>query len=106
MPISLNTIDLGMYLKTAPDNLLPNNLVFDDPFEIHRVRALTIQQLEWAAQTGHTLLPRKEIIKQIRNSFIRPLCMINSDYFELAEECFEGSIVIVEMKNGEVAYQL
>lgn len=106
MPISLNTIDLGMYLKTAPDNLLPNNLVFDDPFEIHRVRALTIQQLEWAAQTGHTLLPRKEIIKQIRNSSIRPLCMINSDYFELAEECFEGSIVIVEMKNGEVAYQL
>jgi hypothetical protein len=67
MPISLNTIDLGMYLKTAPDNLLPNNLVFDDPFEIHRVRALTIQQLEWAAQTGHTLLPRKEIIKQFQN---------------------------------------
>ena len=106
IPVALSTIDLGLYIKNNTDNLLPGCLVFDDPFEVHRVRALTLQQLEWAALAGHTLLPRKEIIKQIRNLSIKPSCSINSDYFELAEECFEGSIALVKMKNDEVAYQL
>ncbi len=106
MPVALSTIDFGLYIKNAPDKLFPNNLLFDDPFEIHRIRALTIQQLEWATLQGHTLLPRKELIKQIRALSLSPTCAVNSDYFELAEECFEGSIDLEEMKNGEAAYQL
>ncbi len=106
IPTALSTIDLGLYIKNEPENLLPDRLVFNDPFENHRIRALTIQQLEWAALAGHTLLPRKDIIKQIRNLSIRPLCPINSDYFELAEECFDDCVALVEMKNDEVAYQL
>lgn len=105
-PVALTTIDLGLYLKNPPSDILPDNLIYDDPFEINRIRALTIQQLEWAALQGHTLLPRKEIIKQIRDLSITPACAINSDYFELAEECFAGSIVLEEMKDGERAYQL
>jgi ATP-dependent exoDNAse (exonuclease V) alpha subunit len=105
-PVALSTIDLGLYLKNTSDNLLPDQLVYDDPFEIHRIRAITIQQLEYAALQGHTLLPRKEIIKQIRELSLSPTCAINSDYYELAEECFTGSIVLEEMKDGERAYQL
>lgn len=105
-PIALNTIDLGLYLKNAPQNILPEKLIFDDPFDSYRIRALTIQQLELAALRGHTLLPRKEIIKQIRELSITPTCAINSDYYELAEETFAGSIVLEEMKNNERAYQL
>ncbi len=105
-PVALSTIDLGLYLKNPPDNILPDQLVYDDPFEIHRIRAITIQQLEFAALQGHTLLPRKEIIKKIRDLSLSPACAINSDYYELAEECFSGSIVLEEMKDGERAYQL
>ncbi|GHB49109.1 ATP-dependent DNA helicase [Mongoliitalea lutea] len=105
-PVALSTIDLGLYLKNAPDNILPDQLVYDDPFDIHRIRAITIQQLEYAAIQGHTLLPRKEIIKKIRDLSLSPACGINSDYYELAEECFAGSIVLEEMKDGERAYQL
>jgi len=105
-PVALSTIDLGLYLKNPSDNLLPDQLAYDDPFEIHRIRAITIQQLEYAALQGHTLLPRKEIIKQIRELSLSPTCAINSDYYELAEECFTGSIVLEEMKDGERAYQL
>ncbi|PKN68518.1 MAG: RNA helicase [Deltaproteobacteria bacterium HGW-Deltaproteobacteria-12] len=105
-PVALSTIDLGLYIKNLPDNLLPDKVICDDPFEIHRIRALTIQQLERAVLSGHTLLPRKEIIKQIRELSIEPGCPINSDYFELAEECFKGNIVLEDMKNGERAYQL
>jgi ATP-dependent exoDNAse (exonuclease V) alpha subunit len=105
-PVALSTIDLGLYLKNAPDTLLPGQLLLNDPFDNHRIRALTIQQLEFAALLGHTLLPRKELIKKIRELSLSPLCAINSDYYELAEECFADSIVLEEMKNGERAYQL
>ena len=105
-PVALSTIDLGLYIKNPSGNILPDNLIYDDPFEIHRIRALTIYRLELAALLGHTLLPRKEIIKKIRELSLIPNCPINSDYFELAEECFKGSIVLEEMKNGERAYQL
>jgi ATP-dependent exoDNAse (exonuclease V) alpha subunit len=105
-PVALSTIDLGLYLKNPPENILPDRLVYYDPFEIHRIRAITIQQLEFAALQGHTLLPRKEIIKKIRELSLSPACAINSDYYELAEECFEGCIVLEEMKDGERAYQL
>jgi len=106
IPVALSTIDLGMYLKNPSKDLFPENFVYSDPFEMYRIRALTIQQLEWATLQGHTLLPRKEIIKQIRELSITPNCPINSDYFELAEEHFEGCIVLEEMHNGDRAYQL
>ena len=105
-PVALSTIDLGLYIKNSSDNIMPDQLVYDDPFEVHRIRAITIQQLEFAALQGHTLLPRKEIIKKIRDLSLSPACAINSYYYELAEECFEGSIVLEEMKDGERAYQL
>jgi ATP-dependent exoDNAse (exonuclease V) alpha subunit len=106
IPVALSTIDLGMYLKIPSQELFPNNFVYSDPFEMYRIRALTIQQLEWATLQGHTLLPRKEIIKQIRELSISPNCPINSDYFELAEEHFEGCIILEEMYNEDRAYQL
>src|SRR5690606_15518806 len=87
-PIALGTIDLGLYLKKGTDNLLPNGILYSDPFENNRIRALTIQQLEFASILGHTLLPRKEIIKQIRSLSTSPVCDINSDYFDLAETVF------------------
>lgn len=105
-PIALGTIDLGLYLKKQTENLLPNGILYSDPYENNRIRALTIQQLEFASIIGHTLLPRKEIIKQIRGLSISPACDINSDYFDLAETVFSGAITLQEMKNGDRAYQL
>lgn len=105
-PVALSTIDLGLYLKNAPDDLLPSDILYQDPFENNRIRALTIQQLERASLTGHTLLPRKEIINQVRDLSITPACPINSDYFELAEEAFMDAVILEEMKDGERAYQL
>lgn len=105
-PIALSTIDFGLYIKTSPNTVLPEKLIYDDPFEFNRIRALTIQQLENAAIGGHTLLPRKEIIKQIRDLSIVPACLIDRDSFEMAEEYFDDTIVLEKMKNGDTAYQL
>ena len=105
-PVALSTIDLGLYLKQKSETLLPDNLVFDDPLNTYRIRALTIQQLEYAALQGHTLLPRKQLINQIRNLSISPACPLNSDYYEIAEESFDGVLSMEEMKDGQRAYQL
>jgi len=67
---------------------------------------LTIKQLELAGLEGHTLLPRTQIIQQIRELPIKPKCEVNSDHFEIAEEVFPGGIEKAEMKDGKPAYQL
>jgi len=106
-PISLDIIDMGMYLKNAGNNLLPSGLNYqDDPYSNHRIRALTIQQLEVSSNLGHTLLPRSEIINKIRESPLQQKCNLNEDYFMLAESDFNNAIVQEKMDNGEVAYQL
>lgn len=105
-PVTLNTIDLGLFIKNAPKDILPADTVFTDPLSSNRIRAITIQQLEFAALLGHTLLPRKELVKQIRELSLAPKCEINSDYYEIAEETFKNAIEQAEMKNGDAAYQL
>lgn len=105
-PIALETIDLGLFIKDAPSNLLPSGIVLADPLDLRRIRAITIKLLELATLTGHTLLPRKILINEIRELSIKPPCPINKDYFEMAEEIFNGVITLEEMKNGERAYQL
>jgi ATP-dependent exoDNAse (exonuclease V) alpha subunit len=105
-PLALSTIDLGLYIKNPPEDVFPDGLVFDDPLDSYRIRALTIQQLERAALVGHTLLPRKQIINQIRDLSITPSCAVNSDYFDLAEDEFADAIQLEEMLNGDRAYQL
>lgn len=105
-PIALDTIDLGLYVKNPPDDLLPSNAIYTDPLDSNRIRALTFRQLQLAALSGHTLLPRNELIKQIRALSIEPKCEVNSDYFDLAEEVFGGVIEQAEMKNGDPAYKL
>lgn len=105
-PISLQTIDLGLFGISRKRKLLPLSVDFNDPLDNKRIRALTIYQLELATNLGHTLLPRKEIIKSIREAAISPKCDVNSDYYESAEKIFSGVISIDQTKTGEVAYQL
>lgn len=105
-PIALSTVDLGLYIKHPPEDILPKGLMFDDPLHSFRIRALSIQQLEWATLSGHSLLPRKQLINQIRELPITPWCPVNSDYYELAEDEFDNAIVLEEMLSGERAYQL
>ncbi|MEQ1546879.1 ATP-dependent RecD-like DNA helicase [Methyloglobulus sp.] len=100
------TIDIGLLGVSNTKQLMPVSLTFNDPLDSKRIRALTIHQLEMAAGLGHTLLPRKIIIKNIRELTIQPKCELNSDYYETAEKIFKGEITIEATKNGEVAYQL
>lgn len=105
-PISVHTVDIGLFGISKKKKLLPISLSFNDPLDNKRIRVLTIYQLELAAALGHTLLPRKEIIKSIRELSIQPKCDVNSDYYETAEKTFTGEVAVDTTKGGDVAYQL
>ena len=106
MPIDIKTIDMGLFLVEEYQDLLPNSIRYTDPLADNRIKALTIHQLEVASNLGHTLLPRKELINQIRGLLIRPDCPISSDYYELAEESFGEDIAKTDTESGGSAYQL
>lgn len=105
IPIDLTTIDLGVYtpVKSADDVL---QITINDAIDERRLRALAIYELEAAAVAGHTLLPRKEIINRIHARELHPACKPEGDHYEVAEDIFNGEIMVTEMKNEEPAYQL
>ena len=105
-PVDLSTIDLGLYLKGETEQVLPAGSVYTDPYQVWRLRALTVQQLERAAFAGHTLLPRGEIVRQIRLLPVTPSCQVTGDYFTMAEPEFLPEVHVVSMKSGEEVYQL
>ena len=104
--VALNTIDLGLYSKIKGEDILPNGLKYDDPFEAGRVRAIIVNQLENAALFGHTLQSRKNLVNEIRELPLVPKCPINGDYLQMAEKSFEDKIRVVSMADESSAYQL
>jgi ATP-dependent exoDNAse (exonuclease V) alpha subunit len=106
LPVSLYTVDIGIFKVSKSGTLLPESLKFNDPLDNRRIRAFTIYQLEAATVVGHTLLPRKQIIRNIRKMSVSPSCEVNSDYFASAEQRFPGEVELDVTQEGEVAYQL
>lgn len=106
-PISLDVIDMGVYIKKVHNGILRPKLDFDnDGRDERRVRALTIRLLENGTLAGHTLLSRSEIIQTLRGLPLDVKCEVDTDDMEATEEEFEDKIVLVETKNDKVAYQL
>jgi len=106
IPVDIKTIDMGLYTKEDYQDLLPVSMRYTDPLASNRIKAFTIHQLEIASNSGHTLLPRKDLVNQIRSLRIRPECLINGDYYDLAEEGFSSDVAITDTASGDTAYQL
>lgn len=106
-PIDFWTIDYGLSPKKGlkETKLLPERVRMTDPLDPKRIRALTVMLLRKAAEQGHTLLPQKELVLQIRDQPLSLECPVSSDYFEIAESVFGGTVV-KKTYNDEVFYQL
>lgn len=107
-PISMSVIDRGVFPnETLREKFpLPEPSKVEDPLDERRIRAFTIRQLEWAANLGHTLLPRDDVIRQIRDTDAQPTCPVDADMMALSEKIFEPEIDKVGMADGSAAYQL
>lgn len=106
-PIDFWTIDYGLFPKNIRNgNLLPERVQMTDPLNPKRIRALTVMQLRKAAEQGHTFLPQKDIVLQIRDLPLLPECYVSQDYFNIAEEIFDGVIIKTMINEDEPCYQL
>lgn len=105
-PVHLATIDLGMFRTEGNKPLRPVCTKPTDALDDRRIRAFTVQQLEAGTLRGHTLLPRDELVRQIRSLPITPECPINGDYYLLVEDSFTGLVEKRGMNDGSPAYQL
>lgn len=106
--ISLPTIDMGVFPMDQVRNQYPLQppSAIETGVDKRRVRALVVQLLEAAAESGHTLLPRDMVVNRIREMPLEPDCMINGDIMNVVENSFQPEIELVEMADGSRAYQL
>lgn len=108
MPVSVWTADHGVFPDACirEKHPLPEPSALDAGTDERRVRALTVEILEQAGSNGNTLLPQKDIILNIRDLSLSPACEVNQDIMNVAEEFFPETIDLVEIDNGDRAYQL
>ncbi len=107
-PIGVDTIDRGLFPETVvrEKHPLPIPSHVDDPTDPRRVRAFVIERLELAALQGDTLLPRVEVIRQIRDSEVQPPCPIDGDLMNIVDPTLAPAVVGAQLADGTAAYQL
>ena len=107
-PVSLWTVDRGLFPEEVIRNKhpLPEPSALDGGTDARRVRAVTIEQLERAADNGHTLQRKQDVILAIRKLDIQPSCPVDGDLMNVVEASFNGAMVVGELKDKSPAYQL
>jgi hypothetical protein len=108
LAIPLSTVEMGIFRKDAATAFAhtDSGVELDDATNGLRIRALTVQELAKAADLGHTLLPRAELVRRIRKLPLRPPCELDTEDFEVADEEFGLALRKVAMADGQLAYQL
>ena len=76
------------------------------PADLRRVRALVVDLLEEAAAEGHSLLPRRWVIRSARERTLHPPCPLGENVLDASEESFVPVVVRAVTRAGEAAYQL
>lgn len=107
-PISLAIIDRGLF----PDDTirinhpLPTPSAVTDATDERRVRAFVVRQLESAAENGHTLRSREQVIRDIRELDVQPPCPVDGDMMNVVEPHFGPVVKLVSVAEDAPAYQL
>ena len=111
-PVSIGTVDRGLFPASSTRERfpIPSPSRIDTAVDVRRLRALSIRELETAAERGDTLIPREAIVASLRKqdqSRDEQRTLVTSDLLRVAEDMFfEGEVRVVEMADGKPAYQL
>lgn len=109
-PASLNSVDRATYAIDFVRNQfpLPEATRVTTALDGRRLRALSIRELERAAQGGDTLVVRDDLIISLRaGNDEETATLVTADALKVAEdEYFNGEIQLVQDAEGRVAYQL
>lgn len=106
--VSISTIDRGVFPDSTilDKHPLTKPSALDSGTDKRRVRALTVDILERAANEGHTLRPKEQVTQAIRDLPIEPSCNVNEIIMSASEKHFEGTIDLVKLQNTECGYKL
>ena len=107
-PVSLWTVDRGLFPEEVirSKHPLPEPSALDGGTDARRVRAFTVEQLEKAADNGHTLQRKHDVVLAIRKLDLQPSCPVDGDLMNVVESSFTGAIVVTELKDKSPGYQL
>ena len=112
IPLSISTVDRGLFPASSIRGKfpIPEPSRIDTPVDARRLRALSIRELEAAADQGNTLVPRERIIENLRQrnqaDDDQPT-LVTGDLLKVAEDMlFADEVRVVEMADGKPAYQL
>ena len=90
-PVALETIDHGM----RPEGLASQFMESVAPDDRRRIRAVGVEVLSDAAQTGDTLLPLDEFFDRVRSRFPdRRSCPVDRDLFEAELPFFKQTFAV------------
>ena len=111
-PVSIGTVDQGLFPASSirEEFTIPEPSRIDTPVDARRLRALSIRELEAAADQGHTLVQREKIIETLRRrdqTDDEHRTLVTGDLLRVAENTlFAGEVRVVDMKDGKPAYQI
>ena len=111
-PVPINSLDRGLLPAPAVRVKFPapKPSRIDTPVDARRLRALSIRELEAAANQGDTLLPRRKVIENLRlrdQTEDEEPTLLTGDHLKVAEDTlFTGNIRVVAMADQQPAYQI
>ena len=107
-PVAFRTIDQGAFPDKAIATVhpLPEPSAMTGSVDGRRLRAATAAILERAANDGHTLLAREEIIAQIRELNLSPALPATDDLYEIHIDRLTPVLARCNLEDGKSAYQL
>ena len=111
-PVSIGTVDQGLFPASSirEEFPIPEPSRIDTPVDARRLRALSIREIEAAADQGHTLVQREKIIESLRRrdqTDNERRTLVTGDLLRVAENTlFAGEVRVVDMKDGKLAYQI
>ena len=106
--VAFSIIDRGLF---PPENLrkyfpIPEPSLIKEAIDKRRIRALMIQTLEIAGNHGHTLLPDKWLIQQVRDRAMKPECPLDIDTLGVVNDFLTPFVKAIELNNGHNGFQL
>ena len=107
-PIGLLQVDRGLFPETLirDKHPLPSPSALEGPLDGRRVRAFVIDALEQAADDGHTLQLRDQVIHYVRKREVRPEMPLSKDVLTASEQPLEPFVHSITLPDGTPAFQL
>jgi hypothetical protein len=107
-PVAIGIVDRGIFPddKIRAAHPMPEPSAVTDPVDPRRVRALVIDVLERAAETGDSVWSQSRVVQEIRDQAIEPGCPVSLDVMSVCASSLMPEVDTATMASGEPAYQL